>query len=86
MLNQVTIFTVHRHEETRTHQIVHHLDFLLAGVAGNVDAVALFINNVRTQLVQMVDSTGTSFSLPGIGVAEIMAVSPGIISTFYGHS
>ena len=58
MLNQVTVFTMHRHEETRTHQIVHHLDFLLAGVAGNVDAVALFIDNVRTQLVQMVDSTG----------------------------
>ena len=49
---------VYGNEEFRTHQIVHKLNFFLAGVTGNVYAVALFVNNLRTQLIQMVDSTG----------------------------
>ena len=46
MFNQMAVFSVHRHKEFRAHQIVHHFNFFLAGMAGNMNTVAFFVTNV----------------------------------------
>ena len=65
MLNQMAELTMHRNEELRTHQIVHQLDFLLTGMAGYMDAITLFINHIRTQLVQMVNGPRNQLFVTG---------------------
>ena len=58
---------MHRDEELRTHQIMHQLNFLLAGMAGNMDPIALFVNDIRSQLVKMVNGTGNQLFVAGNG-------------------
>ena len=44
---------------------MHQLNLLLAGMAGNMHAIALFVNNIRTQLVQMVDGARNQLFVAG---------------------
>ena len=52
---QHALLTVEGDEEPRTHQCVDDLQFFLAGVAGNMQAFALFIYNFRAFAVQFVN-------------------------------
>ena len=52
---------MHRHKETRAHKVVHHFNFFLAGVARYMHAVALFVNNVRAQLVKVINRARNKF-------------------------
>ena len=53
---QVLIFAVHRQDELWLGQRHHQLLLVLAGVAGNMDLIHLFVNNLRAQLHQLVDN------------------------------
>ena len=43
---QMAVFSVNRHEKFRPDKIMNEFDFLLAGMARNVDAFRLAINNI----------------------------------------
>ena len=55
MKDQVTVFTVDRHEKLRANQPVHHFDFFLAGMTGNVNAPLPSIDDLRAKLIKVVD-------------------------------
>ena len=51
-----------RHEKSRLRKSEHHLQFLLAGVTGNVQLLKAVINDLRTLHKQLVyDLTDSSF-------------------------
>ena len=65
----------------RLRQPEHELELFLAGMAGDVGARDRVVKDVGAGLEQVVDGPATHSSLPGMGVAETMTVSPGWIST-----
>ena len=54
VLHEVMVFAVHGHKELRTHEIVHELEFLAAAVPRDVNALVTPIDDVRTELHQIV--------------------------------
>ena len=54
-------------EELGLTQSVNDLQLFLAGVAGNVQAFALFVDHLRTLAVQLVDNTGNRLFVAGNG-------------------
>ena len=82
MLAQMLLLAMDRDKIFRLDDPKHQLLLLLAGMAGNMNVIHLFINNFRSQLHQLVDYLADRFSLPGIGFAEIITQSFGQIETF----
>ena len=54
MKHEVTVFTVDRHKKIWTDQSMHHLDFFLTGVTGNVNAPLPSIDDLRSELIEVV--------------------------------
>ena len=69
--------TVHGQEKLRVGQRQHELLLLLAGMAGHVGVVHIFVDDLGPKSQQAVDDLVTVFSLPGIGRAEMMMKSLG---------
>ncbi len=78
----VLLFPVDRNEIFGTGQGLHQLQFLLAGMAGNMHLVHGFVNNGTILLQQLIYHAPTVFSLPGMGRAEMMMKSLGSMATF----
>ena len=52
---QVPLLAVERNEEARMQQRVHNLELFLAGVAGDMQALELIVDNVGSLAVELVD-------------------------------
>jgi len=64
---QMPLLTVEGDKEPGLYQGVNDLQLLLAGMAGNVEALALFIDHVCALAVQLVDDPGNGFFVAGNG-------------------
>ena len=49
MLDKMPVFAMDGHKEFRTDQMMHEFQFFLAGMAGNMHSVCLFVHHFRTQ-------------------------------------
>ena len=59
------LLTVDRHKESGLAQGVNDLQLLLAGVTGNMQTLALFIDHIGTLPVKLVDDLGNSLFVTG---------------------
>ena len=64
---------------------MHHLDFFLTGVTGNVNAPLPSIDDLRSELIEVVYGVPHAALISWNRVAEMMTVSPGMMDTFYAH-
>ena len=64
---QHTLLTVDGQEELGPDQTVDDLQLLLAGMSGNMETFALFVNHVSTFAVQLVDDSGNGLFVSGDG-------------------
>ena len=61
----MTVFTMHRDRIFRMHQRIDQLDLLLAGMAGNMNAVAFFVNNVGAEFIKVINCARYEFFVAG---------------------
>ena len=70
MLFQLLVLAVHGQEILGSGQGEHQLLLLLAGVAGNVDIVHAFVDDLRAQQQQAVDDLGHALLVAGDGLSR----------------
>ena len=67
MLLQVLLLAVNGNKKLRFNNSEHKLEFLAAGMAGNVNVIHLFVNNFRAELHQLVNDTADGLFVAGNG-------------------
>ena len=75
------VFTVNRNEVVRLNESQHELQFFLAGMTGYVNFLVPTGDDIGTEAHEVVDGTADTGFVAGIGVAEMMTVSPGMMLT-----
>ena len=65
MLHKHVIFTMHRHEKSRAHKVMHQLQLFAAGMAGHMDALIAAIDDIRAQFHKVVDGLYDQFFIAG---------------------
>ena len=72
----MALLAVERNEEARMQQRVDDLELLLAGMAGDMQALELIVDNVGSLAESSLMILLMDFSLPGMAEAEMITRSP----------